>query len=112
MICRELQGAWRVLSLHFLFEQRQRHLQVEKLLPADEKTLALSFEIRILENRGTLTIAFPAVVSNALLRKLANENAYQRPRVTRESVERLRSRLVVKPTGKGVVRKAFDLRVR
>ncbi len=38
-------------------------------------------------------MAFPAVVSNALLRKLANENAYQRPRVTQESTERLRSRL-------------------
>lgn len=93
IICRELEAAWRVLRLTFVFEQRQRQIQVEKLLPPEEKTLALSFEITVQENRGTLTIAFPAVVSNALLRKLANENAYQRPRVTRESTERLRGRL-------------------
>lgn len=93
MICRELEAAWRVLHLTFVFERRQRLVQVEKLLPPEEKTLALSFEIRVQESRGTLTVAFPAVVSNALLRKLANENAYQRPRVTVESTERLRSRL-------------------
>jgi flagellar motor switch protein FliM len=93
MICRELEAAWRVLRLTFLFEQKQRQVQVEKLLPPEEKTLALSFEITVQENRGTLTIAFPAVVSNALLRKLANENAYQRPRVTRESTEQLRMQL-------------------
>lgn len=93
MICRELEAAWRVLHLTFVFEQRLRLVQVEKLLPPEEKTLALSFEIKVQESRGTLTVAFPAVVSNALLRKLANENAYQRPRVTRESTDRLRSRL-------------------
>lgn len=93
IICRELEAAWRVLHLTFAFEQRQRLVQVEKLLPPEEKTLALSFEIKVQESRGTLTVAFPAVVSNALLRKLATENAYQRPRVTPESTERLRSRL-------------------
>jgi flagellar motor switch protein FliM len=93
IICRELEAAWRVLHLTFVFEQRQRHVQVEKLLSPEEKTLALSFEITVQKSRGTLTIAFPAVVSNALLRKLANENAYQRPRVTRESTDRLRGRL-------------------
>ncbi len=93
IICRELEAAWRVLHLTFIFDQRQRRVQVEKLLPPEEKTLALSFEITVQESRGTLTIGFPAVVSNALLRKLANECAYQRPRVTRESTQRLRDRL-------------------
>jgi flagellar motor switch protein FliM len=93
IICRELEAAWRVLHLTFIFEHRQRAAQVEKMLPPEEKTLALTFEITVLENRGTLTIGFPAVVSNALLRKQANECAYQRPRVTRESTEHLRERL-------------------
>jgi len=33
MICRELEAAWRVLHLTFVFERRQRLVQVEKLLP-------------------------------------------------------------------------------
>jgi len=93
IICRELEAAWRVLHLTFIFEQRLRPAQVQKLLPPEEKTLALSFEITIQESRGTLTVGFPAVVSNALLRKLATECAYQRPRVTPESTQRLRDRL-------------------
>ena len=69
------------------------HAQAQRLLPPEEKTLSLNFEITIKENRGSLTVAFPAVVSNALLRKLANESAYQRPRGTEESAQRLKERL-------------------
>ena len=45
--------------------------QVQHLMPAEEKTLSLSFEITLAESRGTLNLVVPAVVSNALLRKIS-----------------------------------------
>ncbi len=45
----------------------------------DEKNLCLCFEIKMSETRGTLNFAIPAVVSNALLRKISADLSYQRP---------------------------------
>jgi flagellar motor switch protein FliM len=73
LICRELETAWRPLGLTFEFEQRQPAAQMQRLMPPNEKTLSLSFEIRMPESQGTLNVAFPAAVSNALLRKLSDE---------------------------------------
>ena len=71
IICRELQSAWQVLTLEFEFEARQQTEQVQRLMPSEEKTLSLNFDITVAESRGTLNLVFPAVVSNALLRKLS-----------------------------------------
>jgi flagellar motor switch protein FliM len=38
-----------------------------------EKTLCLSFEIRMPHSSGLLNLAFPAVVSNTILRRLTSE---------------------------------------
>jgi flagellar motor switch protein FliM len=94
VICRELQTAWQVLSLEFQFDQRQQPEKAQHLMPLDEKTLALSFEITLPDSRGTLNLAVPAVVSNALLRKLATEWARSKPRGQPGSNQRLRDRLL------------------
>jgi flagellar motor switch protein FliM len=94
IICRELQIAWQSLALEFQFEQRQRPDQVQRLMPSEEKTLSLSFEITLAESRGTLNLVIPAVVSNALLRKLAVGWAATKPRVRSDSEPRLRHRLL------------------
>jgi flagellar motor switch protein FliM len=91
IICRELGVAWRGLSLEFRFERRQPPAQAQRLLPPDEKTLSLSFEVTMPETRGTLNVAVPAVVSNALLRKISADWTYQKPRgpaAAREQVRR------------------------
>lgn len=80
IMCRELQTSWQAISLQFNFGQRQRLLQVQRLMPPDGKNLCLSFEIKMAETRGTLNLAIPAVVSNALLRKISADSSYQRPR--------------------------------
>jgi len=72
IMCRELQTSWQAISLQFNFGARQQILQTQRLMPPDEKNLCLSFEIKMLETRGTLNLAVPAVVSNALLRKIAD----------------------------------------
>jgi flagellar motor switch protein FliM len=42
-------------------------------MPVTEKTLCLSFEVRMAESSGLLNLAFPAVVANTILRRLTGE---------------------------------------
>lgn len=72
LIVRDLQSTWApLLDLDFQFEQRQRSVQLQSMMLREEKTLCLSFEIRLAETAGSLALVFPAVISNALLRKLS-----------------------------------------
>lgn len=77
-ICRELTTAWQPVGLAFSFEKRQMQTQTPRLIPVSEKTLCLSFEMRLAEISGLLNLAFPAVASNTILRRLAGERTRQR----------------------------------
>jgi len=77
-ICRELTTAWQPVGLSFSFEKRQMQTQTPRLIPVSEKTLCLSFELRLGETSGLLNLAFPAVASNTILRRLAGEKARHR----------------------------------
>ncbi len=70
LICRELTSAWQPVGLTFNFERRQMLTQVARIIGVNEKTLCLSFEIRMPHSSGLLSLAFPAVVSNTILRQL------------------------------------------
>lgn len=94
IICRELQAVWQVLPLQFSFEERRQPDQVQHLFPAEEKTLSLSFEITVADNRGTLNVVLPAVVSSALLRKMSADWARSKRRAQPEAGERLRRLLL------------------
>jgi flagellar motor switch protein FliM len=63
-------------------------------MPPDEKNLCLSFEIKMSETRGTLNLAVPAVVSNALLRKISADFSYQRPRGPLEARLQIQKKLL------------------
>jgi flagellar motor switch protein FliM len=93
ILCRELATAWQSLGLRFISEQRLQPAQIQRLMPPTEKVLSLSFEIKMPASRGMLNVIFPAVVSNALLRKLSRDVAYQRPRGSAEIGRWLRSRV-------------------
>lgn len=71
LICRELQNVWQPLGIQFEFEQRQQPGRIQHLMPVEEKTLGLSFELTLKETRGLMSIAVPAVVSGALLRQIS-----------------------------------------
>ncbi len=91
IMCRELQTAWMAIALEFTFSARQQLLQTQRLMPPEEKCLCLSFEIKMSETRGTLNLAIPAVVSNALLRKISADFTYQRrrsPAGARQQIQR------------------------
>jgi len=97
IICRDLESAWHVLALTFEFDRRQDTDQVQHLMPQQEKTLSLSFELTVAESRGTLNLVFPAVVSNALLRKIAAAWVRSKPAAAQSFGPRLRSRLLECP---------------
>jgi flagellar motor switch protein FliM len=73
IVCRELTTAWQPVGLSFNFERRQMQTQTARIMPVTEKTLCLSFEIRMPEGSGLLNLAFPAVVANTILRRLTGE---------------------------------------
>ena len=79
-MCRELQTSWQAIDARIQFRIRASSLlQTQRFMPPEEKNLCLSFEIKMSETRGTLNLAVPAVVSNALLRKISADFSYQRP---------------------------------
>lgn len=88
IVCRELTAAWQTVGLSFNFERRQMQTQIARVMSVNEKTLCLSFEIRMPHGSGLLNLAFPAVVANTILRRLTTECAGLR----RHSSE-IRSRL-------------------
>ncbi|MDE3150141.1 MAG: hypothetical protein KGL37_11795 [Acidobacteriota bacterium] len=73
IICRELTAAWQAVGLSFNFERRQMQTQVARVISVAEKTLCLSFEIRMPHSSGLLNLAFPAVVANTILRRLTSD---------------------------------------
>ncbi len=73
IICRELTAAWQQVGLSFNFERRQMQTQVARVMSVTEKTLCLSFEIRMPHSSGLLNLAFPAVVANTILRRLTSD---------------------------------------
>jgi flagellar motor switch protein FliM len=75
LIIQELEGVWKnLLELKFAFDGRQPQQEVAGMLPPHESVLAVSLDVHILENRGTLTLCFPASVSNGLLHKPAHQS--------------------------------------
>jgi flagellar motor switch protein FliM len=63
------------------------------MLP-NERILSLNFEIRLLDLRGALNIALPAVVANALLRKLATPGSLGERIPSRNTRRRIRESLL------------------
>ncbi len=102
VICRDLQTSWQAINLEFSFGACQQISQAQRLMPPDEKNLCLSFELKLSESSGSLNVAVPALVSNALLRKISADSSYQRPRSRVESREQIRKRLLDCPFSLGL----------
>lgn len=97
IICRELATVWQPLGVELEFEQRQAGTQMLRIMPAQEKTLALSLEVNMPDSHGVLNIAVPAVVSKALLRKLSTELVYRRRKEPPVQQASIRQRLLDSP---------------
>jgi flagellar motor switch protein FliM len=95
IICRELTIAWQPVGLSFNFERRQMQTQVVRMMSVNEKTLCLSFEIRMPHSSGLLNLAFPAVVANTILRRLTSDRVGRRRHAgeTRKRMEAMARRI-------------------
>jgi flagellar motor switch protein FliM len=94
VVVRELQTTWApALDLEFQCEQRQRSIQMQSTMLLEERTLCLRFDTRLAGVSGTLSLVFPAVISNALLRKLSAKWSYSERIPSRDSRRRVRERL-------------------
>jgi flagellar motor switch protein FliM len=94
IICRELGVAWQALALVVTLEERLASAEAGRLMAPAEKILSLSFEVTMPEVRGGLNVAVPAVVSNALLRKISADWSHRRPRRVGDSRQRIMRRLL------------------
>jgi len=95
LIAHDLQETWApIVEVDIQFDQRQQYTQVQSLMLPNEKVLSLSFEIRLPDARGTLTMAFPPVVANALLRKLSVQWSHHGRTPSRELRRRIREQLL------------------
>jgi flagellar motor switch protein FliM len=109
MIVKELNAAWHPVGLQFSFEKRESAAQVARMMPAGERTLCVSFEVRMPEALGVLNLCLPAVVLNTILRKLVAER--DRPRRRSHEV-RTRIRELVGETLVGSVLQFPPIRLR
>jgi flagellar motor switch protein FliM len=89
IVCRELGAAWQALALEVVFDTRVDSPEAQRLMPPEEKTLSLTFEVSLSDVRGGLNLAVPASVSKALLRKISADWSYRRPRTQADSRQRL-----------------------
>jgi len=95
IIGRQLEEAWRpVLELEIHTDGHQLTAPAAGLMLATEKVLVLGFELAVGEARGRLRLVFPAVMSNALLRKLAVQLTYLRSSSASANRDRMRARLL------------------
>lgn len=92
-ICAELSQAWRqIVDLGFVPGQKLRHAELFRVMPPLEKTLFLSFEVKVLEHSSTMSLTVPATAASLLLRKMKELTATSR--MTKpEAVLQLRMRL-------------------
>jgi flagellar motor switch protein FliM len=88
----ELNLAWQSVGLEFAFEKRETDAAVARMMTPGEKTLCVSFEARVPEAQGLLNLCLPAVVLNAILRRLISEGDRPRRR-SKDAQIRMRSLL-------------------
>lgn len=95
ILCRELEECWRpVLELEIHPGHHQTNTPASGLMLSTEKVLVLGFELHLAETHGRFHLIFPAVVSNALLRKLAVQWSYLRSNLASANRDRMRERLL------------------
>jgi len=79
LVCHDLGSAWQPLGVSFEFQEREPAGSLPKLMPPEERTLAIRFEITMSEVKGEMNLIFQGLLSSALLRRLAHDSDYQRP---------------------------------
>lgn len=93
IICRELAAAWAPMNTEIELEHRQPSSQMQRFLAAAEKTLCLSFQVKLAEAQGAMNLVFPLSISNTLLRKLSTDWSYGKAKTISRSGRHLAERM-------------------
>jgi flagellar motor switch protein FliM len=94
IMCHQLFTAWTPLGVEIGYEGRQPSSQMKRFLAPPEKVLCLTFEVKLADTKGLLRMIFPVSISNAILRKLANDLSYVRAKVNSHSDTRLAEKML------------------
>lgn len=89
VVVRELNTAWASIGLQYEFEQRESAGKAARMMSMGEKTLCVSFEIKMQSISGSLNLCLPAVVLNAILRQIVADRDRPR-RQSRDTHARIR----------------------
>jgi flagellar motor switch protein FliM len=89
IIIHELAVAWTPFAGELELEGRQPPAQIQRFLAPTEKTLCLTFEVKLAETKGNLNLVLPVSISNSLLRKLSSDVSYGKPRISSHASGRL-----------------------
>jgi len=109
MAVQELNLAWQSVGLEFVFEKRESEPAVARMMTAGERTLCVSFEARMPAAQGAINLCLPAVVLNAILRRLISGG--DRPK-RRSKEAQVRVRELVGEAEIGVVLRLPAMRLR
>jgi flagellar motor switch protein FliM len=71
IVCQQLEMVWINLGAKLTLDGRQPPAQIQRFMAPTEKTLCLSFEVKLAESSGRLNLILPVSISNTLLRKLS-----------------------------------------
>jgi len=93
IICRELAAAWAPMGTEIDLEHRLPTAQMQRFLSAGERTLCLSFEIKLAEARGALNLVLPLSISNTLLRRLSTDWSYGKTKAISRTGRKLAERM-------------------
>jgi flagellar motor switch protein FliM len=95
LICNQMQLTWApTFPLEFKLGDRQKQSQIVAMMRPNERVLYLSFEVKLNDTHGLLNFVFPALVSNMLLRKLAQQGYARRRAVPTKRNDRSRELLM------------------
>jgi flagellar motor switch protein FliM len=109
IICEQLEVAWAPLGAKLKLDGRQPPAQVQRFMPPTEKILCLSFEVKLADANGKLNLILPVSISNTLLRKLAADSSYARPRPANLTREQMTARVLDCPFPIGLEISAIEL---
>jgi len=86
VVVRELNATWETAGLRFVLEKHESQSKIERVMPASEQTLCLNLDLEMLGVWGVLNFCLPAVVLNAVHRRLSVAAEQPRKRATEPSV--------------------------
>jgi len=78
VICQELRAVLLPLGTEAEFERWQAISQMPRIMPPEERTLTLTFDVTMTRSRGVLDIVLPSAISSGLMRSLRTEPLFQR----------------------------------